>query len=219
MRRIQITRTLAAAQTTGLFTGTTGGAGLLTLSGALVSGGVGNLVSQQNVVFTSAGNDSAINFTITGTDDQNRVISEVLAGPNANTVTSVLNYKTVTSINASAAVGSSINIGTNVVGASTEIPVNQYVDPENITVSGEIASGSVNWTVQYTLDDVFATVGGNPVGPPTGGPFVWYNHSTLAAQAASANGTIISPVVALRVLTNSGTGTLNFIVDQAGLIA
>jgi hypothetical protein len=210
MRPITLSRALVAAAAGAVCASqTTAGAGNLLINGTLASGGVATLDTQRNVGITSAGNVSAVTFTITGTDQQNRVISESLAGPNANTVTSVLNYKTVTSIAVSAAVASNVTVDTLATGASQEIPLDRNLNPFNVSISGEILSGAVNWSIQYTFDDIFASAG----------PFNWYNHSTLVNQAVSANGTILSPVRAIRVVTNSGTGTLSTQVVQSGLVS
>jgi len=191
---------IAAAQTTA-------GAGNLLINGTLASGGIATLDTQRTVGITSAGNLSAVNFTLTGTDQQGRVISEVLAGPNASTVSSVLNYKTITSIAVSAAVGTNVTADTLATGASQEIPLDLYITTYNVNLAVEL-TGALNYTVQYTFDDVF---GGAP------GPFNWINHSALTAQSANANGTLIAPTRAVRILTNSGTGTAKLLVVQSGL--
>ena len=49
-------------------TATLGGAGTLTINGALASGGEVELSSGRQVTVTSAGNDTGITFTVTGTD-------------------------------------------------------------------------------------------------------------------------------------------------------
>jgi hypothetical protein len=67
------------------------------------------------ITLTSVGNLSAINFTITGTTSQGLVQTEVLAGPNVNTVVSVNSYATVTTITANAAVGTAVLVGNNPV--------------------------------------------------------------------------------------------------------
>jgi hypothetical protein len=73
-------------------------------------------------------------------------------------------------------------------------------------------TGSLNATVQYTLDDVF---GAAP------GPFTWFAASApLAAITVSPqSGTLLSPVTAVRLLTNSGGGTATMRLVQSGLVA
>jgi len=208
MRPISVTRTLANAAVGAVAAAqTTAGAGNLLINGSLASGGVATLAAQQTLGFTSAGNIAGVVFTITGTDDQNRVISETVTGVNANTVNTVLSYRTVTRISASAAVTSAVSVDTLQIGGSQEIPVDIYLTPFNVTIAVEV-SGVVNYTVQWTLDDVFA--------PPGGGPFVWNNSTVLGTT--NQVGSLVSPVRALRLLTNSGGGTAKLIAVQAGVM-
>lgn len=209
MRPVTLTRTLAAAVVGAIAAAqTTAGAGNLLINGTLAAGGVATMAAQQIIGITSAGNDSAVNFTVTGTDDQGRVISQTIAGPNANTVQTTLNYRTVTQIAVSAAVASAVTVDTLQVGASTEVPLDQYVTAFNVSVA-VVVTGTINYTVQYTFDDIF---GGAP------GPFNWNAFTTFTGGGtASGNGTLVSPARAVRVLTNSGGGTAKMLVVQSGL--
>lgn len=207
MRQITISRQLAAAAVGAIAASqTTAGAGNLTINGTLASNGIATLDVQRTVGITSGGNDSAVTFTIFGTDGQGRVISESLAGPNANTVSSVLNYLTVTRIAVNAAVASAVTVDTVGTGASQEIVLDQYLKPFSVGIAAELASGSANFTVQYTLDNVFGS----------SGPFSWF--TAIAAGSVTVAGSQTTPATALRLLTNSGTGLVNLIVAQAGLI-
>jgi hypothetical protein len=71
----------------------------------------------------------------------------------------------------------------------------------------DVISGSGNWTLQYTLDSTVLT---------SDGPFTWFDHSDLTSKTADTVGTIISPVTAVRLVTNSGTGSLRLTVLQSG---
>ena len=148
-------------------------------------------------------------LTVTGTDDQGRTISEDVAG-NATTASTVLDYKTVTSITIDMAANGAIIVGTSGVGASAPIPLDQYLDPFNVTIQALIAAGAtVDGTVQYTVDDVFDGVG----------PFNWVAFSaTLTAFTATAIDTAIAPITAIRLLTNSGTDAIQLNVIQAGAL-
>ena len=209
MRTVRYSRTLVAGAVGAICASqTTGGAGNLLINGTLASGGVATLAAQQVLGITSAGNVSTVNFTITGTDDQGRVISQTLAGPNIGTVQTTLNFRTVTQIAVSAAVASAVTVDTLGIGASQEIPVDRYQNPTNMTLTG-IVTGTVNWTAQYTTDNIF---------DGTNGPYSWRNMSTLTNQTGTADGTIIQDVTAVRFLTNSGTGTLVCNVVQGGVM-
>lgn len=88
-------------------------AGNLALAGALTSGGVYTAahVGGSLVALYSAGNLSAVNFTVTGTKPDGSAESEVIAGPNAQQKLGAKYFKTITQIAADAAVGSDVEIG------------------------------------------------------------------------------------------------------------
>jgi hypothetical protein len=209
MRPIVQTRQLAAAVANGVAQDQQlGAAGDLTLDGSLVdAAGVAQLGSQRQVIFESAGNIATVVFTITGTDDSGAVISEDITGISASTVPTTLNYATVTQIAADAAFASDVEVGTNGIGASQTVPLDQYISPFNVSL-GLAITGTVDVTVEYTFDDVF---GDAP------GPFSWTDHPDLTNIAADDDGTFISPVSACRLLTNSGVGTAVLRIQQAGL--
>ncbi len=74
----------------------------LVIGGALASGGAVTFDSPRNVTITSAGNDSGISFTVTGTDVDGAAQTESITGANADTATGSSTFATVTQI---AAVG------------------------------------------------------------------------------------------------------------------
>lgn len=207
MRPIIKSRTLAAAAVGAICANQTLGIpGNLLINGTLASGGVATMAAQQQIGITSGGNIATVVFTVTGTDDQGRVISETITGVNTNTVNSVLNYRTITQIAASATIGSAITVDTIGAGASQEIPIDLYVNQINITLATEI-TGVVNYTIQSTFDDVFSG----------SGPFNWASVAGLLSQTTNQNVNGTQPFRAFRILTNSGQGTVKLIVIQAGL--
>jgi hypothetical protein len=201
-------------------------AGDLVLTGAaFVVSGVAVLGQQRKVILTSgAGDDvSAVTFTIYGTDSNGSPIQESLAGPNAGVVSSVLDYSRVTRIAASAAfgVGITVSAGTNGIGASPPVPLDQYVPDFNTMVAVILKSGAVNYTVQYTFDNVFdkyAPYNTNYPGQPAGDPttITWWDDADMTALAVSGKGSLVNPVKAVRVVTNSGTGVIELQVIQQG---
>ncbi len=212
MRPVIQSRSLATADPNGIFEDQQiGGAGDLTLDGNLVTGGVAFFDVQRQVVLGSAGNLSTIDFTITGTDEQGRVISETIAGPSAGDVVTQLDFFTVTQVAVSAAVGTDVDGGSNGVGGSIPIPVDQYLAPTNIGL-GLTVSGTVDVTVQHSFDDPFADPSAIPV---------WFDNDAAELVNASTNqdGNFAFPPRMLRLLTNSGTGTAVFTVIQAGAAA
>lgn len=90
-------------------------------------------------------------------------------------------------------------------GSSTLVPMDHYKTPFSVGI-GCVVSGTVNYDIQHTFDDVQdATV------TPT-----WFSHVTLAAATASANGNYAYPIKAIKILINSGTGTVTATIIQAG---
>jgi hypothetical protein len=107
------TANLAALQTTA-------GAGNLTLTAG--TGVTSVVVNGQTrlqfdvpraVSLTSAANVSAVNFTISGFDIYGQPMSQLIAGPNANTVTTLKAFWQIVSIAASAAVASNTSAGSS----------------------------------------------------------------------------------------------------------
>jgi hypothetical protein len=207
MRPIVITRTLTAADANGIAQAQQLlGPGALTLNGDLVVSGVAQLGSQRKVGIASTGDLSLITFTVYGTNQAGLAISESLAGPNNNTVSTTLDFLTVTQVAASAAVSTDVEVGTTAVGASQPIPLDLYLDPFNVSLFIDV-TGTVNATLEYTGDDNVLT---------SIGPFVWFAHSDLTNVVADDVGTIISPVTAVRLVTNSGSGSTELTVLQSG---
>lgn len=100
----------------------------------------------------------------------------------------------------------SIVISKTGTGASSIAPLDTYRNPFNMGM-GIVVSGTVNYTIQHTFDDVF-----NSAVTP-----VWFNHPTLASLAANADGNYAFPVRAVRILVNSGSGTATATLIQAGM--
>ena len=115
--------------------------------------GTGNAFAQF-LTFEATGDISDITFNITGTDDKDLVISEVLVGPADTTAISSLRlYKTVTSIFSSAADAVFLIVGWIYSGTTVAYPVNFRQSPFNISASIELLSGTGTASIQYTFDD------------------------------------------------------------------
>ena len=93
----------AAADTDGISTATSvGNNANLVLGGALTSGGAVTFDEPRNITILSAGDDSGISFTVTGTDEQGDAVTESITGANAGTATGSTFFTTISQI---AAVG------------------------------------------------------------------------------------------------------------------
>lgn len=91
---------------------------------------------------------------------------------------------------------------------STPIALDGWTSPFNVALSVRV-TGTVNYTVQYTFDDIMF----NNWIPSTGN---WVNHPSLTGQTATLDSNIAYPVMAVRIIQNSGTGSTVFTVIQAG---
>ena len=202
----------SVVSTTGLFRRvfsiTTSGAAAANVS-AGTNGSKATLDVPRRVLITSGGNDSGMNFTISGTDWNNAPISEVLTGGNVAAVASLLDYATVTGIKASAATASTITVGTNGVAGSRPIDMDQMgLGPISLQAT---ASGTVNFTIQQSLDDP------NRVGLSS---IAWVNHpdSTLVTATGTVQGNYAYPPQVARLVLNSGSGSVTLTAIQSGNI-
>lgn len=91
-------------------------------------------------------------------------------------------------------------------GSSSVAPLDTYRNPFNIGI-GVVVSGTVNYTIQHTFDDIF-----NSAVTP-----VWFSHPTLASLAVNADGNYAFPIRAIKILVNSGSGTATATLLQAGM--
>lgn len=161
------------------------------------------------VTLNSAANLSAINFLITGY--QNGVfISETLTGPNANTVTSVNCFDTVTQIIPTGTTGSTIQVGVASVGYFPMILLNTAkTNTSSISYALNIVAATANpATYQVFLslknnlglgkyDDLTSAANGNfaaPAAAATASALIQYNSlasNLLIKIGTNANNSIL----------------------------
>ena len=93
-------------------------------------------------------------------------------------------------------------------GVSSVFPPDQYISPFNVALS-VLVTGTVDYTVQYTFDSVFASgyvaASGN-----------WVDHPSLTSQTTTKDSNIAYPVQGIRIKGNSGAGTARLTIIQAG---
>jgi len=94
------------------------------------------------------------------------------------------------------------------VKRSNPVPVDHYKTPFNIGI-GCVVNGTVNYDIEHSFDDPFAA-------GYTAAGATWFNHATLVAQTASADGNYAFPVRAVRLVQNSGSGSVVATIIQAG---
>lgn len=88
-----------------------GGEQSLTVNGAQASGGVASFTAARLVTVTSAGADDGRTFTVTGTDVNGVSQSETITGPDTDTVTGTLYFRTVTAVTVDNDTAGAITVG------------------------------------------------------------------------------------------------------------
>lgn len=188
---------------------TPGASGVFLLNGS--TGGV--LDKPRRVLFTTAADESGKTITLVGTDWNGNRITETIVGPVATTGYTNSDFLTVTSITASAAFTGAVTVGTNGIASSRPVRIDSWADAQ-VALAVNV-SGTVNYTVQQTLDDP------NSVTNPTAYPSItWIDHAdtALVAATASKQGNYGYAPVWTRVTLNSGSGTVTMRVNQSGSV-
>jgi len=211
----------SAAATTAVCTGQTlGGAGAFVIDGTLLDKSA-TMVDVRRAVFdggvtrtvslTSTGNISGVNFTIVGRDADGNAVTETRAGPNNNTVYTSALYNSVTSVTANGAVATATSVGSGTTGYTRWVKTNRQQSGGAFaaTVGVTVTTGTINYTVQYTLDDVDTNAS------PTA---ISHEQASLVGATTTAVGNYAFPPAATRCLVNSSTdGVLTFQYLQAGV--
>lgn len=103
----------------------------------------------RTITLTSGANLSGLNFTITGYF-LGKITSEVLAGPNANTVESVNNYESIISISPNLTTGvNTVSVGTGPNGMTIPYKVNNQCVTCEVSAHVIVTSGQSH--ISYTF--------------------------------------------------------------------
>jgi len=157
------------------------------------------------LTLTSTDNLSAINFTVTGTDIFGNVISEILGGPNSNTVTSAKYYNSVSSIGSSGNY-TNFSIGYGTFAISTWISLNTMNEISHYSLTSTVY-GTINYSINRTLDAIQYYT-------PTG-PSYQFNYPQPISLGnnpiATANG---SAIVTVTVPSTASLQTGNIVTIQ-----
>src|SRR6202012_1301839 len=154
---------------------TPGAAGALALNGSTVVNGVAVLDHPRRVLITTG--DTTHIFTVTGTNASGMPISEVV-GPITTSAYTTQDFLTVTSVTINAAATAAVTVGTNGVASTAWIFLDSWALPI-VSIQCDV-SGTVNYTVQSTLDDPNTPT--NPVPPAA---VTWVNSPDTNAAAAT----------------------------------
>lgn len=188
-----VTDSVAAAQTLAL-------AGDLTLVSPTVT-----LDPPCYVTITSVGDETGVNFTVTGTGPSGQTQSETLAGGNAGTVTTDLTFATITSISADAATSDDVEVGNAQSGYSAWMPLDIYT-PNQVTSISASVNGTVDYSIEYTNEDPFDNSFVHQA--------VAHPDSTFTTCAVDHTAFTTTLMRAVRYVINSGDGTIRLTITQ-----
>ena len=166
------------------------------------------LDTPRRVIVTSAGNDTGIYFAIVGTNSSSMPVTENLTGASGGAAQSANDFATVTSVTPSGNTAANVTVGTNGVASTRPINLDNWgFGPTSIQVD---VSGTVNYTVQQTLNDCNGS-GGIPA-------VNWVDHpdTNLVGATAIKQGNYAYIPFWVRLLLNSGTGSATITLIQAG---
>lgn len=183
---------------------TTAGAGSLTLDGALVSDGVATAAHAQIVVVEGAGDNSGIDFTITGTDANSNAVSETIDGANNGKAKTTKHFLTVTGVSADGAVTGNVEVGWEAAdgAVSQSIPMDVKQTPFNTSLFFDLTAGTMTVSAQYTEYGPFDSYTNSFDHDAT-----WREATGLSGETADKVTNVAFPVQAIRFLQSVGSAT------------
>ena len=192
-------------------------------TGAITVGhyGTATLDTARRIIFTSGSDDTGITITPTGTDWYGEPISEVITGVSGAAASSVLSYKTVTSVLTSGAVATTMTVGTNTVADSPWARFDDFSSMAQVSIQCDVSgTPSTGATVSQTLDDPNLVTNNDPPNTFQWTPatLTWINHPTaaLVAFTTSQQGNYAYPPTFARVtLTTTGSASVTTTFKQA----
>lgn len=187
------TYTPAALNAAGLMNDVAYSGGGYAITATSAGDGLAHIIT---ILGNAATNHSAKTFTITGTDADGDAQTEAIAGPNGvATVSTTKYFLTVTSITVSATTGAdTFDAGWTGVSVGPTYPID-WIRLGQCNITADI-SGTINFSVQETYDNVFRTDS-----PAQNAP--WVAISALASKTADTSGQATAGATAIRMLVNS----------------
>ena len=173
---------------------TVSGAEVVVLDGALVSGTVATMDFARKIAFDSVGNDSGMTFTVVGTDQDGKALTEVVTGGNATLAESAGYFKTVTSITTSAGTAADVTIGTVDEASARTVPLNSRSD------SGATVNVNVTGTIDYTVQERFDDIQASNTAVQTNN---WQTVAAFSAKTADVTSGLSAGASAARIIINS----------------
>lgn len=176
--------------------------GSLTLNGALAGT---TLDVSRKIAVASVANIAARVFTVTGTDANNRSISDTVTGVNNNSVNTAKYFKTVTDVSVDASFSANnVTVGTTAACATRIVQLNWHTEiAAQVTV--ELVSGTATWSIEETFNDNLASTSGEVYIVPTA-------HS---AKSASLTAPVDLHAHGVRLVTSAiSSPTINLRIDE-----
>lgn len=182
--------------------------------------GVATMDMARRVDITSGGDDTGITFTLVGTDIDNNPITEVVTGVSGAAATSVLSYKTVTSVLTSGAAATTVTVGSSAVADSQWLRFDDFAANSQVAIQVD-GTGTVNWSVSQTLNDPNAVTNQNPTPAYKWSPssVKWVPHPDSALVGSTTitgvQGNYAYAPIFAKITLNSGSGSVTAMFRQA----
>lgn len=161
---------------------------------------------QRTIALTSQNDLSGQTVTLLGMTWSGLAVSEALAGPNNNTVSTTTQFMTLTSVAGSGTL-TGISVGWGAVGQSRPYTVNSFNSPAALRMQVSV-SGTMTYSARSTLDNIQVS-----------GLKTWVPHPALVGTA-TAQDTYSSPPAAVQiaVLASTVTGAaMTFRINPTGV--
>lgn len=156
----------------------------------------------RRVLLTFVANEAGTDFVVTGTDRYGNPITDTVAG-NASTNSTVQDFSTVTGIYATAALNDNVTVGTSDVAGSDWVRFDDWA-PNYISIQC-VKDGTVNYTLEYTLDDP-----NSATDPVNSNDITWVvsdDTDVVNATTSAVSNFLFAPTFA-RITLNSGDGSV-----------
>ena len=163
----------------------------------------------RRVTITSAGDDTARTFTVTGTTFYGATIVEVIPGANAATATGSLDFATVSKIEVDDATAGNVAAGYAQSGGSRWVRMDSWAHAQSVVQVN--VSGTVTYSVQTTMDDP-----NDPTDPVGIADVVWLDalDANLVSESTAKSGFFTYTPTFVRLVASGGTGTATMKIAQ-----
>jgi len=202
---------------------TTSGAADLTLDGDLVSGGVATAAAAQIFVIEGSGDNTGIDFTVTGTDPNGQTHSQTIDGVNNAKAKTTVFFATVTGVSTDGAITGNVEGGWEAADGmvTAAYVVNWRQSPFNMDFIFELTAGTMTLSAQYTADAPDPTLKNGAAYTNTYSDDAnWRDVDGLADVIADDQSNLAFPVMAVRWIQTigsaTGTATVTNIQGQNG---